>query len=76
MQKKITPEMLDALKLEVATLENSNSNEIQVFEKSLQELTGLLATENLDRSPDLDSIEIITLERTPSLSSSIRQIAI
>ncbi len=74
MQKKIASEMLDALRQEVTTLENKNTHEIQFFEKSLQELQGLISLEELDWSPSLDCIEVITMEKIPSLSSSIRKI--
>ncbi len=76
MQKKITPEMLDALKQEVIILETTNTNDIQIFEKSLHELQELLSFDDLDISSALDSIEIITMERSPSLSASIREIRI
>lgn len=76
MAEKITSEMITALKQEVATLETNNTNEILVFEKNLQELQGLYPLDDLDWSASLDSIEIITLERFPSLSSSIRKVNI
>lgn len=76
MREKITQEMITALKQEVAILENNNTNDILVFEKSLQELQDLYPMENLDWSLNLDSIEIITLEEHPSLSSSIRRVLV
>lgn len=74
--KKITPEMLDALKQEVATLENKNTNEILIFEKNLQDLQNLYPLDDTQWSSALDSIEIITMEKHPSLSNSIRKVII
>ncbi len=76
MTRKVTPKMLEALKQEVAILESNNTNDILVFEKNLQELQVLYSLDNLDWSADLDSVEIITMEKHPSLSSSIRRVVI
>ncbi len=76
MYNKISKDVLEELKQEVITLENSNANEIQVFEQNLQELQDLPSIDNLDWSPDLKCIEVITMEKIPSLSSRIRKIGV
>lgn len=74
MAGKVTPEMLNTLKLEVSALENNNSKEILIFEKNLQDLQGLPLIDDPDWLSSLESIEIITMEKLPALSSSIRKL--
>ena len=69
-------ETYTALKQEVADLKKNNSVAIESFEKDLQELTELLIINDLELSPDLNDIEVFTMEETPSLTDSIRKITL
>lgn len=65
---------LDFLKQEVTTLKTNNEAAIELFEKSLLELTGLPEIPDWDLSAAFEEVEIIAMEEPPALSKSIRKI--
>ncbi len=76
MNEVVSLDALNALKHEVLVLENKNAKSILVFEKNLEELSDLPLIDDSEWSPSLKSVEIITLEKYPSLSTSIRKLDI
>ncbi len=72
-----SPESIETLRDEVKRLESVTMNAIENFEERIKKLEILAKIPEDDGfSPDLDTIEIYTMEKIPPLSESIRQIKI